>query len=98
MADVAAKDLGPARRGLVNIRISERDRTLIDRAAELRGTNRSEFMLAAARKAAEEAILDRAFLVVDADRFSAFAALLDEPPEPSEGLKKLLATRPIWDE
>ena len=48
---------GP-RKSLVNLRVSARDRDLIDRAAAALGKNRSEFMLDATRQAAEDALLD----------------------------------------
>ena len=48
-----------SRKSLVNLRISARDRDLIDRAAAALGKNRSEFMLDATRQAAEDTLLDR---------------------------------------
>jgi len=83
---------------LINLRVSPSDRDLIDHAAARRGKNRSEFMLDAARSAAEDALLDRVLFRLGPDQFAAFAALLDEPPKPNERLKALLATPAPWDE
>ena len=85
------------RRSLINLRVTPRDRDLIDRAAAMLGKNRSEFMMEASRRAAEDALLDRSAFRLDAEQFSAFMAQLDAPPAPNESLRKLLATRAPWE-
>lgn len=85
------------RRSLINLRVTTRDRDLIDRAAAVLGKNRSEFMMEASRQAAEDALLDRTAFRLDAERFGAFMAQLDAPPAPNERLRKLLATPAPWD-
>lgn len=87
----------PQRRSLINLRVTPRDRDLIDRAAAALGKNRSEFMMEASRQAAEDALLDRTAFRLDADLFGAFMAQLDAPPAPNERLRKLLATPAPWD-
>jgi uncharacterized protein (DUF1778 family) len=52
------------RREALNIRIKPKVRELIDRAAELAGKNRTDFVLDAARRAAEDTLLDRTVLTV----------------------------------
>ena len=47
------------RRDTLNLRIKPEERGLIDRAATLTGKTRTDFVLEAARRAAEEALLDR---------------------------------------
>ncbi len=85
------------RKSLVNLRVSADDRDLITRAAAALGKNRSEFMLDAARQAAQDALLDRTLFRLDPDRYDAFMALLDAPPAPSEKLKRLLSTPAPWE-
>ncbi|MBS0126849.1 DUF1778 domain-containing protein [Thetidibacter halocola] len=85
------------RRSLINLRVTPRDRDLIDRAAALLGKNRSEFMMEASRQAAEDALLDRTAFRLDATQFAAFMERLDAPPAPNEGLRKLLATPAPWE-
>ena len=85
------------RRGMINIRIKPAERDLIDQAAALRGTSRSDFMLEASRHAAEEALLDRTFLRVDEATYARFIALLDAPPRPNEQLRKLMQTKTPWE-
>ncbi len=51
-------------RETLNIRIRAEERGLIDRAAAARGTNRTDFILDAARRAAEDALLDQSLISV----------------------------------
>ncbi|WP_321574805.1 MULTISPECIES: type II toxin -antitoxin system TacA 1-like antitoxin [Paraburkholderia] len=52
-------DPAPPKRETLNIQIRHEDLGLIDRAARTRGKNRTDFILDAARAAAEEALLDQ---------------------------------------
>lgn len=83
--------------GAINIRVRDDDRTLIDQAASLSGKSRSEFMLDAARRAANETILDRTLFRMAPAAFATFTAMLDAPPQPSERLRKLLTTKAPWE-
>ena len=85
------------RRLLINLRVTPRDRDLIDRAAAALGKNRSEFMMEASRQAAEDALLDRTAFRLDASQFGSFLAQLDAPPVANERLRKLLATPAPWE-
>jgi len=85
------------KRETLNIRIKPEERGLIDRAAKARGKNRTEFVLEAARIAAEEAILDQAVISVTPEAYQAFLEQLDLPPKPSERLRKTLQTPAPWD-
>ena len=71
------------RRDTLNIRIKPELRGLIDRAAELAGKNRTDFVLDAARHAAEAALMDRTVFVVNPKAYAEFLARLDAPPAPS---------------
>ncbi len=84
-------------KSLINLRVTRRDRDLIDRAADALGKNRTEFMLEATRRAAEDALLDRSLFRLDPERFNAFQAALDAPAKPSEALRKLMATKAPWE-
>ncbi|WP_296807881.1 DUF1778 domain-containing protein [Thiocapsa sp.] len=86
-----------AKRQTLNLRIKAEERDLIDRAAHATGKNRTEFILDATRRAAEETLLDRALLRVDSDAFAAFQARLDAPPRPNERLRKTMQTVPPWE-
>jgi uncharacterized protein (DUF1778 family) len=86
-----------ARRGTLNLRIKPEDRGLIDRAAKLTGKTRTDFVLEAARRAAEDALLDRTLFVVGPEAFDAFRARLDEPPHPNDKLRRALQTPAPWE-
>ena len=85
------------RRDSLNIRIKPEDRGLIDRAAKLLGKNRTDFMLDAARRAAEEALLDRTVFVVSPEAYAEFLARLDAPPQPNERLRKTMQMPAPWE-
>jgi uncharacterized protein (DUF1778 family) len=79
----------------VNIRIREDIRALIDRAAHVQGKSRSDFMVDAARRAAEEAILDQTYFELDAADYASFVDILDNPPPPGPKLKALMKRKPF---
>ncbi len=87
----------PSRRETLNLRIRPEERGLIDQAARAVGKNRTDFVLEAARNAAEAALLDRVLFTVDATTFNKFQAMLDGPARPSSRLRKTLRTPTPWD-
>jgi uncharacterized protein (DUF1778 family) len=90
----AAKTVKP--RETLNIRIGSETRSLIDRAAKARGQNRTDFILDAARRAAEDALLDQALLSVSAKAYAAFLARLDEPAKPNAQLRRTMRAPLPW--
>ena len=91
---VAAK----SKRETLNIRIKLDERNLIDRAAKARGKNRTDFILDAARHAAEEALLDQVIVTVSPEAYAEFLARLDMPANPNERLRKTMQTPAPWDQ
>ena len=87
----------PQKRESLNLRIRPEERNLIDRAAKARGKNRTDFVLDAARLAAEEALLDQALISVSSQAYSAFLTRLDAAPRPSERLRKTMQAPSPWD-
>jgi uncharacterized protein (DUF1778 family) len=87
----------PAKRQTLNLRIKVDDRGLIDRAAKALGKNRTDFVLEAARRAAEEALLDRTVFTVSPKAYAEFLARLDAPPKPNERLKQTMKTPAPWE-
>jgi uncharacterized protein (DUF1778 family) len=86
-----------SRRDTLNIRIKPQDRDLIDRAAQARGKNRTDFILDAARRAAEDALLDRTVFTVSPEAYAAFLARLDAPAQPNEKLRRAMQAPAPWD-
>jgi uncharacterized protein (DUF1778 family) len=85
------------RRETLNIRIKADERGMIDRAAQARGQNRTDFILEAARRAAEEALVDRTMLLVSESAYKKFLACLDAPPKPNARLRKTMRSPAPWD-
>ncbi|NMG69107.1 DUF1778 domain-containing protein [Parazoarcus communis] len=84
------------RRDTLNLRIPPEERNLIDRAAEAAGKTRTDFILSAARRAAEDTLLDRAILSVSPEAYAEFLARLDAPAQPNERLRKTMQTPAPW--
>ncbi len=87
----------PGKRESLNIRIKPEERGLIDRAAKARGKTRTDFILEAARLAAEEALLDQMLVVTSREAYAEFLSRLDQPPQPNERLRKTMRTPAPWD-
>jgi uncharacterized protein (DUF1778 family) len=85
------------KRETLNIRIKSEERHLIDRAAHIQGRNRTDFILEAARAAAEEALLDQLIMTASPEAYSDFLTRLDSPPQPNERLRKTMQTPAPWD-
>lgn len=81
----------------INIRANAKQRDLIDLAAERSGRSRSDFMLEAACRQAEDVLLDQAFFSVNAGTFAELQTLLDQPLPPSDKLRRLLKTKAPWE-
>jgi len=86
-----------ARDAAINLRVSRRQRALIDRAAKALGKNRSDFMLEAACREADSVLLDRRFFLLDEKAYRRFTEVLDRSPADNPRLRRLLATRAPWE-
>ncbi len=84
------------RRDTLNLRIPSAERNLIDRAAESAGKTRTDFILEAARRAAEEVLLDRALMVVTPEAYREFLKRLDRPAAPNDRLRRTMRTKAPW--
>ncbi len=88
----------PRRRDtVINVRLSRMLRDLIDRAADVLGKTRSEFILESARTHAIDVLLDQRLFTLNAERYEAFIQTLEAPPPPNEKLKRLLASKSPWE-
>lgn len=86
----------PRPRETLNIRIRAEERNLIDHAAQARGTNRTDFILEAARRAAEDTILDRALISVSPKAYVEFLSRLDAPAKPNPRLRRAMRAPSPW--
>jgi uncharacterized protein (DUF1778 family) len=82
----------------INLRASQRQKALIDQAANALGRNRSDFMLETACREAEAVLLDRRYFALPSDEFKRFMSLLDKPPAINTRLRRLLKTKAPWEQ
>lgn len=82
----------------IYLRAKAHDRLLIDQAAELLGSNRSQFMMASALKEARNVILDQTSIYVDNKTFQNVLEWLDTPATQGQidGMNRLHTINPPW--
>lgn len=73
----------PAQGETLNFRVKAEDRSLMDRAAQLLGKSRTDF-------------LDQALFAVSPKIFAEFVARLDSPPAPNERLRRMMTIPAPW--
>ena len=81
----------------ITMRAKARQRDLIDRAAERQGRTRSEFMLDASCREAEDVLLGQTFFTAEANIFNKLQELLDKPLPATGKLRRLLKTKAPWE-
>lgn len=96
MKSAVTEPTKPTPRETLNLRIPADQRGLIDRAAKSSGKTRTDFILSAARRAAEEELLARTVFVVSPEAYAKFLAMLDAPPDPTAALRRTMNTTPPW--
>jgi uncharacterized protein (DUF1778 family) len=81
----------------INLRMKPQDRNLIDMAAKIQGKNSSDFILEAAKNAAETTLQEQTIFWVDPEIYAEFIAILDVPPQPNERLRKTMQAIAPWE-
>jgi uncharacterized protein (DUF1778 family) len=81
----------------LSMRLGEADIAIIDRAAALRGRSRTDFVRAAAVRAAEEVLMERTLIRMSPEGFAAFRDAIDAPPAPVETMVDLLKRPAPWE-
>ncbi|EDW2055581.1 DUF1778 domain-containing protein [Salmonella enterica subsp. enterica] len=94
---MSAANSMPTKRETLNLRIKPAERDLIDRAAKARGKNRTDFVLEAARAAAEEALLEQRIIMDDPEAYQEFLTRLDQAPAANVALRKTMQTAAPWE-
>jgi uncharacterized protein (DUF1778 family) len=82
----------------IHLRARAQDRNLIDRAADLVGANRSQFMLASALNAAKNVLIDQSTILADAKAFQQVMDWMDRPATRAEtaGMTRLRDAQAPW--
>ena len=81
----------------INIRARLTQSNLIDKAAAMLNKNRSDFMLEAACREAENVLLDRRLFLVEGEVYKAFEALINAPVNENPALRRLLNSKSPWE-
>jgi uncharacterized protein (DUF1778 family) len=87
----------PAASKVINLRVPEAKQALIDRAVQLTGKNRTEFILDAVTEKAREVLADQTQFALSKPAMQRFNALLEAPLENADALKRLLTRPAPWE-
>ena len=85
------------RKAPINIRALDAQRNLIDKAAAIQNKSRSEFMLEASCREAENTLLDQRLFFLTQKEFKAFEAALTNPVTKNKGIIDLLESTSPWE-
>ncbi|EMA4702916.1 DUF1778 domain-containing protein [Klebsiella pneumoniae] len=88
-----------AREAPINIRAKTSQRDLIDMAASLVSKSRTDFVLEAACREAQDILLDQRLFILDDTQYDAFQAELDAPvtPERQARISALMSRKSPWE-
>jgi uncharacterized protein (DUF1778 family) len=87
----------PAKATKIQLRLRADEKALIVRAAKLRQTTVSKFLLEHACQAAQQVLADQTHFTLPPERWRAFCKALDAPPRSIPALKKLLTEEGVFD-
>lgn len=82
---------------VINLRTPAMQRELIDRAAQLQGKSRTDFMLEASCEKAQQVVLDQTHLTVTPKQHKVFVALMAAPLKKNAAMQRLLAKQAPWE-
>ncbi|MBI4752239.1 MAG: DUF1778 domain-containing protein [Acidobacteria bacterium] len=86
------------RENRLSIRIKPQQKELIVRAAALKNTTVSDFVVEQAVSAATEILADQTHFVLPPEQWEAFCQILDAPPKQNPKLAALFSRRSVFDE
>ncbi|OON34702.1 hypothetical protein BTJ39_23340 [Izhakiella australiensis] len=81
----------------INIRAKASQRDIIDRAAKLLSKSRTDFVLEAACREAQDVLLDQRLFVADEVQFSAFIKAIETPVKENTKLEALMKRKSPWE-
>ena len=82
----------------VQLRLRPAQKDLIARAAQLKQTTLTSFMVEHAYSAAQEVLADQVHFSLSPERWEEFCAALDAPPKVIPALRKLLKKPSVFDD
>jgi uncharacterized protein (DUF1778 family) len=87
----------PRKESKVQIRLRPAQKDLIARAAQVKQTTLSGFVVEHALNAAQHVLADQVHFVLAMEQWEAFCAALDAPPKEIPALRRLLTEKSIFD-
>jgi len=81
----------------ISMRLPEADVAMIDRAANLRGRSRTEFVRDAAVRAAEEVVMENRLVRMSPEGFADFIDILSRPAMPVPEMTELARRPAPWE-
>lgn len=88
----------PLRDTKVQVRMRPLQKDVISRAAQLRQTTLSNFMIEQAFSAAQQILADQAHFYLSPEKWDEFCAALDAPPKDLPKLRELLTKPGVFDD
>ncbi|MEO6064678.1 MAG: DUF1778 domain-containing protein [Lysobacterales bacterium] len=82
---------------VINFRAPAAKQALIDRAAQISGKNRTEFILDASCEKAREVLADRTHFALSPQSIRRFNKLIEAPLTNGDALRRLLSTPAPWE-
>ncbi len=83
---------------VLSVRLNASERAILGAAAEQARTTLSDYVRRKALVEAEMDMMDRRIITIPAEDWEKFEAWVHSPPRELPGLRKLLASRPVWEE
>ena len=87
----------PLKESKVQLRLRPAQKEMISRAAQIKQTTLTSFMVEHALTAAQQVLADQVHFELSPERWDAFCAALDVPPKEIPALRKLLTEKSIFD-
>ncbi|ODS93819.1 MAG: hypothetical protein ABS45_00120 [Comamonas sp. SCN 65-56] len=85
-----------ARSSRLGLRATPQQEAVLRRAADVAHKSLTDFILDAACRAAEQALLDQRLLMVSGSQYQALLEMLDRPESDNPGLTDLFSRSPVW--
>lgn len=85
-----------ARSSRLGLRATPQQEAVLRRAADVAHKSLTDFILDAAYRAAEQALLDQRLLMVSGSQYQALLEMLDRPESDNPGLTDLFSRSPVW--
>jgi uncharacterized protein (DUF1778 family) len=82
---------------VLSVRLDDKERALLEAAADDARTTLSDFVRRKAIEAAELEVMDRRVVSIPAKDWEKFESWLQSPPKEMPALKRLMRKRPSWE-